>query len=265
MPAGPAALVNMPEGSAPHTHLRPEPVVVPLKSMFEPDTPSEDERFATALALATPRPHGIQRMLTRFASLRVRETSSRAVLPVIVDIHTDVVVKVCAPLDPNRNKELPPLPVPEVLAGSSIPQPSETGVAPTAVVVSDHKLKPVLRRCVTSAALVSVPLGAPSAEPVPSILTSRKRVHFETAVESRSTEVETHRPMSSRKGLQAESDIVVAVLSYDGPEKDDLNFEPGDFIQVLKREGKWWKGVFEGFEGWFPSHCVTADGIEWLP
>jgi hypothetical protein len=266
MPAGSVAPVSiLPEGFAPSIQLRPEPVVVPLKSMFEPDTPSEDERFATALALATQKPKGIQRMLTRFASLRVHETSNGDTLPVAANIRTNDVVSVRAPLDQNRNKDLPSLPAPEVFAESSILQPSETMVAPVAVVVRDHKLKPVLRRRATSAALISVPLGAPSAEPMPSIRTSRRRVHFATAVESRSIEAKTNRPTSSRKRMQAKSRIVVAVLPYSGPEKGYLDFEPGDFIQVLERKGEWWKGLFEGFEGWFPSHCVTADGIEWLP
>lgn len=53
---------------------------------------------------------------------------------------------------------------------------------------------------------------------------------------------------------------VVAVFPFDGVESGDLPFKKDDIIEVIEKEGDWWKGQLNGKKGVFPSNYVKPFG-----
>ncbi|KAL3896613.1 MAG: hypothetical protein SGCHY_003957 [Lobulomycetales sp.] len=47
---------------------------------------------------------------------------------------------------------------------------------------------------------------------------------------------------------------VTANFAFSGQRDSDLSFQPGDVIEVLQRDGDWWRGRIAGKEGDFPSN-----------
>jgi hypothetical protein len=277
MPPGPATSAKMlPGWSAPLVPLRPEPVVVPLKSVFELDTPSEDKSFADAQA--APKPKTMHRMLTRLGSLCIRKTSTSAIATAGDGSPADDWVKVATPsVVPDRNKKLPPLPELEFLARLRAIKPSKTTTTPQAVVVRNNKFKPGLRRRATSGALISAPIRRPSVEFLnpARVPASRRGAHFYTPPVVLPVEPEKHEPIPlpepepaplwqrpSSDPMHIKPDFVFAHTAYTATEECYLSFEREDFIRVTQRDASgWWEGELDGVVGWFPSNYVTTDGV----
>ncbi|KAI5632284.1 variant SH3 domain-containing protein [Phthorimaea operculella] len=54
-------------------------------------------------------------------------------------------------------------------------------------------------------------------------------------------------------------DFYIAAYPYASPEPGDLNFEAGERIEVIRRDGDWWTGRIGIRTGIFPSNYVTKD------
>ncbi len=52
------------------------------------------------------------------------------------------------------------------------------------------------------------------------------------------------------------SDQVLALFSYTAQNEDELTFYKGSVINVIKKEGDWWKGELNGQVGMFPFNYV---------
>lgn len=52
------------------------------------------------------------------------------------------------------------------------------------------------------------------------------------------------------------AEYYVAVFPYTSPEAGDLNFNQGEVILVIKKEGEWWTGMIADKTGIFPSNYV---------
>lgn len=51
-------------------------------------------------------------------------------------------------------------------------------------------------------------------------------------------------------------DQVLAMFPYTAQNADELTFYKGSVINVLSKEGEWWKGEMNGQTGMFPSNYV---------
>ena len=47
-----------------------------------------------------------------------------------------------------------------------------------------------------------------------------------------------------------------AMFNYSSSEPGDLNFNQGETILVIKKDGDWWTGVLNGKTGIFPANYV---------
>ena len=54
----------------------------------------------------------------------------------------------------------------------------------------------------------------------------------------------------------ATEDYYVALYQYASNEPDDLSFNDGEIINVLKKDGQWWTGTIGNRSGFFPSNYV---------
>ncbi|KXJ13109.1 Intersectin-1 [Exaiptasia diaphana] len=64
-------------------------------------------------------------------------------------------------------------------------------------------------------------------------------------------------PVSKTMG-QAKLEQVLAMFPYTAQNQDELTFYKGSVINVISREGDWWKGEMNGQVGMFPSNYVQA-------
>lgn len=62
----------------------------------------------------------------------------------------------------------------------------------------------------------------------------------------------------SSKDIAADglNEYYVALYRYDSSEAGDLNFNQGEVILVIKKEGDWWTGCIGDKSGIFPSNYV---------
>ena len=54
----------------------------------------------------------------------------------------------------------------------------------------------------------------------------------------------------------AKLEQVLAMFPYTAQNADELTFYKGSVINVLSKEGEWWKGEMNGQTGMFPSNYV---------
>lgn len=54
-------------------------------------------------------------------------------------------------------------------------------------------------------------------------------------------------------------ETVVAVFDFEAQADGDLGFKTGDKLEVLSKDGQWWKGRFNGKEGLFPFNYVQPE------
>lgn len=53
-----------------------------------------------------------------------------------------------------------------------------------------------------------------------------------------------------------------AIRTYEAADEMELTFHKNDIIQVITRlEGRWWEGLINGTQGWFPKDCCQIDGL----
>ena len=51
----------------------------------------------------------------------------------------------------------------------------------------------------------------------------------------------------------------MAEYEYEAQEDDELSFKPGDVItNIVKQDGGWWEGDFNGQRGMFPDNFVKV-------
>lgn len=64
----------------------------------------------------------------------------------------------------------------------------------------------------------------------------------------------TNQDMSENSSAQL---LVKARFNFQQTNEDELCFNKGDIIQVIRQEeGGWWEGVLNSKTGWFPSNYV---------
>ena len=52
------------------------------------------------------------------------------------------------------------------------------------------------------------------------------------------------------------NEYYMSLYQYDSNESGDLNFNQGEIIMVIKKDGDWWTGVIGDRTGIFPSNYV---------
>ncbi len=57
--------------------------------------------------------------------------------------------------------------------------------------------------------------------------------------------------------LQEVNEIYKAIYSFQSDNEGDIAFPEGAIITVLKQEGDWWLGEYNGNQGMFPSNYVS--------
>ncbi|KAK6200303.1 uncharacterized protein RJT21DRAFT_114727 [Scheffersomyces amazonensis] len=80
-------------------------------------------------------------------------------------------------------------------------------------------------------------------------------INFRESYLSELTRTPTPTPIISTTGDDGK--YCKAIYKFEAQQKDDLSIEPGDLIQILDKDGLWWKGIMNGKTGVFPSNYVS--------
>jgi len=125
----------------------------------------------------------------------------------------------------------PPAPVPAPAAAPVFSAPAQTA-APSVTSISATP--------VSASVTVSTPVVAPSA----------------AAVAPTSAVVAASTPAPGGSGEAAGGLKAKALYTFTGEEDNELSFQKGDSLLIIKNEGEWWEGEINGVRGLLPSNYV---------